>query len=187
MPSCRRRRLGFFLIRSPTQLELRRLSSVVAAGSGNALNTFAHAISSIVGRGSHDFLHRDFSYNFNPIETANNVSQHRATTFHKRSPSIEERVSPAIPGPSIPLVAVNSLDSNSFHASVSSVTDGNHERSSSSKTSQQFSFGHHQAVSPLKVVERPVPEFYGIMGREVLQFLDLRILLLQIILWILLL
>jgi len=106
---------------TPTQFELRRLSSVVAAGSGNALNTFAHAIlqiSSIVGRGSHDFLHRDFSYNFNPIEAANNVSQHRATTFHKRSTGTEERLSPAIPGPSIPLVAVNSLDSNSFHASV---------------------------------------------------------------------
>ena len=42
---------------TPTQLELRRLSSVIAAGSGNALNTFAHAISSIVGRGSHDFLY----------------------------------------------------------------------------------------------------------------------------------
>ena len=42
---------------TPTQFELRRLSSVVAAGSGNALNTFAHAMSSIVGRGSHDFLY----------------------------------------------------------------------------------------------------------------------------------
>ena len=51
-----------------------------------------------------------FSYNFNPVEAANNVSQHRATTFHKRSSSIEERLSPAISGSSDSFGAVNSLD-----------------------------------------------------------------------------
>jgi len=151
---------------TPTQFELRRLSSVIAAGSGNALNTFAHAICSIFGRGSHDFLCRDFSHNFNPIEAANNVSQHRATTFHKRSTGTEERLPPAISGPSVPFVAVNSLDSNFFHASVDSVTDGNHERSSSSKTSQQISFGYHQAVSPLKMVEGPVSQIWYNGGRS---------------------
>ena len=73
--------------------------------------------------------------------------------FLKRSTGTEERLSSAISGPSVPLVAVNSLDSNSFHASVSSVTDGNHERSFSPKTSQQFSFDYLQVVSPQKKVE----------------------------------
>ena len=67
-------------------------------------------ISSIVGRGSRDFLYRDFSHNFNPIEAANNVSQHRATTFFICSSSIEERLSSAISGSSDFVVAVNSLD-----------------------------------------------------------------------------
>ena len=166
MPSCRRRRLGFFLIRSPTQLELRRLSSVVAAGSGNALNTFAHAISSIVGRGSHDFLYRDSSYNFNPVEAANNVSQHRATTFHKRSSSIEERLSPAISGYSDSFGAVNSLDYISSRTSGGSITENNYERSSSSKTSQKLSFDYCPVVSPLKMVEGPGPEIWYNGGRS---------------------
>ena len=91
-------------------------------------------ISRIVGRGSHDFLYRDFSHNFNPIEAANNVSQHRATTFHKRSCSIEERLSPAISGSSDSFVAVNSLDYIPSRAPSGSNADDNYERSSSPKT-----------------------------------------------------
>ena len=102
--------------------------------------------------GSHDFLYRDFSHNFSPIEAANNVSQHRATTFHKRSSSIEERLSPAISGSSDSFVAFNSLDYISSRTSGGSFADDDYERSSSLKTSQKLSFDHCQVVSPLKMV-----------------------------------
>ena len=103
--------------------------------------------------GSHDFLYRDFSHNFSPIEAAYNVSQHRATTFHKRYSSIEERLSPAISGSSDSFVAVNSLDYISSLTSGGSIADNNYERSSSSQTSQKLSFDHCQVVSPLMLVD----------------------------------
>ena len=55
-------------------------------------------------------------------------------------------------------VADNSLDYISSRTSGGSNADDNYERSSSSKTSQKLSFDHFQVVSPLKMVEGPVPD-----------------------------
>ena len=94
------------------------------------------------------------------------VYLHRATTFHKRSSSIEERLSPAISGSSDSFGAVNSLDYISSRTSGGSITENNYERSSSSKTSQKLSFDYCPVVSPLKMVEGPGPEIWYNGGRS---------------------
>ena len=69
-----------------------------------------------------------------------------------------QRLSPAISGSSDSFGAVNSLDYISSRASGGYIADYDYERSSSLKTSQKLSFDHCRVVSPLKMVEGPVPD-----------------------------
>ena len=60
---------------------------------------------------------------------------------------MEERLSSAIPGSSDSFVAANSLNYISSRAPGGSIAYGNYERSSSSKTLQQLSFGYRHVVA----------------------------------------
>ena len=77
---------------TPAQFEQRRLSSVIATGSGNALTLFAHAISNIVGKGSHSYSRHAYApHTFNSIEAANTVLQRLDTTYPEHMSNVDIR------------------------------------------------------------------------------------------------
>ena len=68
---------------TPTQYEQRRLSTVIAGGSGNTLVLFAHAHSDIIGKG---VSANTKSSKFNPIASAHSDSQRHDQTYLLNQP-----------------------------------------------------------------------------------------------------